>query len=456
MLRAVGYARISKDDTLEGRGVARQTEDIEVLCQREGWELLEVLTDNDVSASRYSRKKRPGYAELLARIETGAVDRAVVYDVDRLLRQPRELEDLIDLCEKRNGAFGLHNVNGELDLVTSSGRFVARMLVAKAAMESDDLSRRHKRANDQKAAEGRPHGARAFGYEADGVTVNEAEAEQLRRAAVDVLAGTSLNAIARRWNELGITTPQRARPWSGTVVKAVLTNPRQAGLRVHRGEVVGPGIWEPILDRETHERLVAHLNRKRPRTPSRRTPFTSLIRDAATGVPLDRDVVRGRPTYRGHKRPGREATGVSIAAEPLESLILEAVFTVIEDAALSEAAGDVLAAMNTPAGIGAIEDDLRLLAEDFGNGTITRAEWLAARQPLERRLDEARAALELEQREQSRPTVDVNLRDRWSELDVDTQREILASLIEAVLIHPAEKKGGPGIETGRVDIRWRA
>jgi hypothetical protein len=73
----------------------------------------------------------------------------------------RQLEDLIDLCETRNGAFQLHNVNGEMDLVTSSGRFVARMLVAKAAMESDDLSRRLRRSFDQKAAEGRPHGARA-------------------------------------------------------------------------------------------------------------------------------------------------------------------------------------------------------------------------------------------------------------------------------------------------------
>jgi DNA invertase Pin-like site-specific DNA recombinase len=238
-MRAVGYARISKDDTLEGRGAARQTEDIAAVCDREGWQLTEVLTDNDVSASRYSRKPRPGFSRLVDLIDNGAVDRAVVYDVDRLLRQPRQLEDLIDLCEKRNGAFQLHNVNGEMDLVTSSGRFVARMLVAKAAMESDDLSRSLRRSFDQKAAEGRPHGARAFGYEPDGMTIRDSEAALFRQAAADILAGASLNEIAKRWNDLGVRTPQRHRQWDGSVVKVTLTGPRHAGLRVHRGEVIG-------------------------------------------------------------------------------------------------------------------------------------------------------------------------------------------------------------------------
>lgn len=454
-MRAVGYARISKDDTLEGRGVARQTEDIAAVCERNDWELLEVITDNDISASRYSKKPRPGYARLLELIRTGTVDRAVVYDIDRLLRQPRELEDLIDLCETRNGGFQLHTVNGEIDLATGSGRFVATVLVGKARMESDDLSRRLRRASDQRAAEGRPHGARAFGYEPDGMTIREAEATLLRAAAADVLDGVSLNAIARRWNDLGVLTPQRGKQWSGTVVKAVLTNPRHAGLRIHRGEVIGPAAWPAIIDRPTHDRLVAHLTAERPRTPARRTPFTSLIRDAATGLPLDRDVVRGRPTYRGHKRPGREASNVSIAAEPLEALILEMLFAAVEDERLGEAMGHQAAAEAAPE-LAPIEDDLRALADDFGNGRISHAEWSAARVPLEARLRAAQGAVEAEQRSRPLASVDVDLRERWPALEVDQQRAILAAVFESVLIHPAQRKGGPGIERERVEPRWRA
>ena len=43
-LKAVGYARISKDDTLEGRGVGRQTDDIAAVCKRHRWELTETIT----------------------------------------------------------------------------------------------------------------------------------------------------------------------------------------------------------------------------------------------------------------------------------------------------------------------------------------------------------------------------------------------------------------------------
>jgi site-specific DNA recombinase len=487
VLKAVGYARISKDDTLEGRGVARQTEDIVAVCERHGWDLVEVLTDNDISASRYSKKARPGYERLVEMIRAGAVDRAVVYDVDRLLRQPRQLEDLIDLCEERNGAFQLHNVNGELDLVTSSGRFIARVLVGKAAMESDDLSRRLRRAFDQKAAEGQPHGARGFGYDPDGMTVREAEADLIRRAAVDVLDGASLNEIARRWNVAGTRTPQSGRLWSGTVVKLVLTNPRQAGLRVHRrgtpDEATYPAAWPAIIDRATHDRLVAHFKMSRHRTPPRRTAFTGLIRSAETGLPLDRDVVRGRPTYRAHNRPDRAAGNVTISAEPLERLIVEMLCEAVESGDLAPRVADQRHRQQAAPDLAAIEVDLRGLAEDFGEGRITRAEWMVARGPLENRLKAAQAAVEAAETNSVVQGLSFDLRARWPELDVDRQRAILAAVFEAVLVHPGVgghetfeggqcercatrpgRRGGPApmvegigrIDLDRVDVRWKA
>ena len=460
MPTAVGYARISKDDTLEGRGVGRQSEDITAVCERHGWELLEVLTDNDVSASRYSKKPRPGYSRLLEMIGSGAVDRAVIYDVDRLLRQPRHLEDLIDLCESRNGAFELHNVNGELDLRTGSGRFVARVLVGKAAMESDDMSRRLKRSFEQKAAEGKPHGPRAFGYEPDGIAIREAEASLIHQAATDVLDGASLTAIARRWDEVGISPPQRAETWSPESVKAVLTGRRQAGLRVHRGEVVGPGAWPPIIDRATHDRLVAHLNRPRPRRPSRRTAFTGLI-VGPNGVPLDRDSVKGRPTYRGHDRPGRRADQVSIAAEPLEKLIVEMMFAAIDAGRLGSVASEQRERRTAAPDLATIEDDLRAIAEDFGDGRISRAEWMAARQPLETRLQVAQAAVDAS----ATPAVQmtVNLRDSWEGLDVDEKREALNVVFRRVVVRPANRRGPQPMvdDIGRIDVdrvepEWRA
>src|SRR6266536_460308 len=44
------------------------------------------------------------------------------------------------------------------------------------------------------------------------------------------------------------------KPFHTTTLRRVLTNPRMAGLRVHRGEVIGEASWEPVISRGDFER----------------------------------------------------------------------------------------------------------------------------------------------------------------------------------------------------------
>ena len=48
-------------------------------------------------------------------------------------------------------------------------------------------------------------------------------------------------------------------PWRPKGLGEVIVKPRFARLRVRHGEVVGDAAWKPILDRATHEKLVAML-----------------------------------------------------------------------------------------------------------------------------------------------------------------------------------------------------
>ena len=64
----------------------------------------------------------------------------------------------------------------------------------------------------------------------------------MRQAAVDVLAGKSIQAVARGWNAVGLTGTL-GKPWSAQNVRRMLVRPRYAGLRVHQGAVIGPGTW---------------------------------------------------------------------------------------------------------------------------------------------------------------------------------------------------------------------
>src|SRR3954463_2448061 len=96
VVRAGIYARISSDRERDGLGVARQIEDCERLAERKGWRGVEQYVGDDVSA--WSGRKRPQYLRSLDDLEAGAIDGLLVYDLDRLHRQPSELEWFIDLC----------------------------------------------------------------------------------------------------------------------------------------------------------------------------------------------------------------------------------------------------------------------------------------------------------------------------------------------------------------------
>ena len=113
--RAVMYLRISLDHTGEGLAVARQRDECARIIGQRGWKHVGEYVDNSVSASD-ARKNRPGYDALVKAYEAGEFDALVCYDLDRLTRQPCQLEDWIDAAEGRGLA--LVTANGEADLTT--------------------------------------------------------------------------------------------------------------------------------------------------------------------------------------------------------------------------------------------------------------------------------------------------------------------------------------------------
>ena len=78
-----------------------------------------------------------------------------------------------------------------------------------ARYEIDLKADRTRRAQEQAAKDGRRVGGRRpFGYESDGVTIRESEAEAIRDGARAVLAGEPIAEVAREWNRRKLTTGQ--------------------------------------------------------------------------------------------------------------------------------------------------------------------------------------------------------------------------------------------------------
>jgi site-specific DNA recombinase len=343
------YARIS-DDRRDGVGVDNQVRTCREWCATEGWAPATEYIDNDVSASVYAKKPRKAFQALLRAVEAGEVERIVCFATDRLYRQPRELEVLIPLAERVEVR---SKVGGLIDLSTAGGRLSARIQGALAANESDLRSERIRLAQTRARSNGDPHGgARPFGWLAlDGSTGRSwdtrrhdpKEAAVIRQAAVDVLSGARIGDVARHWNAAGV--PQASGivgRWHPSTVRGVLTNPRSAGLVSYRGDVLGPGDWPPILDRQTWERTCAELTLRRARfAVVRRQQYllSGVLVCGICGATLSHGVTRRSIIYRCYKGPGIPGCGrIQIAAEPLERDVTEALFEYVDGVRLAELA----------------------------------------------------------------------------------------------------------------------
>lgn len=285
-VRCALYARISFDKSGAEVGVSTQLADCRALAAQLGWSVIRDFIENDVSAFRKRRVVvdgqpryrvvRPQFTELLEATRSGSITHIVVYDLDRMARDPRDLEDLIELVEHHGVT--VRSVTGSLNLSTDSDVTMARVLVAMANKSSRDTARRVGRAAQRNAEAGRWRGRRCTGYEPDGSVVS-VEAEAIREAVQAIIAGASLHEVARRWDLAGLARVQggswREQP---TKVRDVLTSHRIAGIPVHRGQPLFEvaSSWDAIVTREQLEQVRDILLAPERRTNSHRAARRSL------------------------------------------------------------------------------------------------------------------------------------------------------------------------------------
>ncbi|MBV6698497.1 recombinase family protein [Kitasatospora aureofaciens] len=157
------------------------------------------------------------------------LDGLIVYDIDRLTRDPRHLEDAIDVVQRYG--VPIIDITGSLDLLTDNGRAMARVITAMNNKSSADTARRVKRKHTAMQRQGIPGGGpRPFGWQEDRRTLEPDEARLLRDAANRMLAGGVWYQIVTGWTGDGIVTAS-GKPWTVQALKKVLSNPRICGYR---------------------------------------------------------------------------------------------------------------------------------------------------------------------------------------------------------------------------------
>lgn len=461
MTRTAIYVRLSRDREGSGLGVARQREDCEAQAQRMGWTVSRVLTDNDLSAS--SGKPRPGYAALLDGLRDGTYDAVIAWHPDRLHRAPIELEEFIGVVEERGAKVSTVKA-GDFDLSTSTGRQTARIIGAIARGEVERQSERIKRKQDQLAAQGLPKGgSRAYGYGSNGMDLIPEEADVIRDAARRVLAGNSLTSVCRDLNSRGLTTTRGAQ-WVAQNLSRMLRSPRYAGLRQHKGEVVGAAAWPSVYDVQTYERLNALFDdpSRNSRTNPRRNVLLGILACSFCGESLGSGTRDGDSYYAcftGYRvGDERDRCGkVRIKASAVDQWVCELAHAVLRSPLLAEMmAGEPdVDTSGATEELETIRAKRQETAQAYAEGTLSLALMAQLEAQLAAREDAARKTLA--QRRQSAvlaPLADPDtLADRWEGLDVSAKSAVLKLLFPAISV----RKSKPGVRfhPSRLRVAWR-
>lgn len=387
-------------------------------------------------------------------MEQGGAEVVVAWHIDRLTRRLTELEELIELAQRTG--LRIATVTGDVDLSTDAGRLVGRILASVARGEVERKGARQKRAQQQAAEQGRPAGGRRpFGYASDGVTVNDPEARHVRQAYADVMHGASLKSIARRWNEAKALTTA-GNEWSHSTVRNMLKNPRYAGLRTYRGEVVGPATWPALVDSDTFEAVRAILS-----VPERRTTLTTarkyLLPSLALCWKCGSDVATGHTRHNKRVYVCRARKCISRKAEPVDAFVQAVVIERLSrpDAAdvLSPSDSDELRTLTAKAA--GIRERLDDLATGLEEGLLTLAAVRKSSERLRGELGRAEAAIASAARADSLgPLVAAHdVGAAWDALDIAQRRQVVDALMTVTLLKPESGRRDFDPESVRID--WK-
>ncbi|UIW13466.1 serine integrase [Arthrobacter phage Amyev] len=483
--RAILYLRLSVSDDAS-TSIARQERDLRELAQREGWEIVAVLTDDGISG----RKVRANALEALRMIRADEADVLAVWKLDRWTRQGLSaVGDLVDTLDARKDAALFVALKDGLRSDQPAWRMIAVVLAETARTEAENTALRAKSSVRTLRHSGRFSGGMVpYGYRTapapDGpgrvLEVDPTEAKIVRDVAARILDGESLTKITTWLNQNQIPAAKSAYrkakrdglPTEGTdkgtwylsTIKVVWTADHLLGRVVVNGAPIQDEhglpkrVWEPILDLATLTRLRARLDPPRGTGPVSRTRAARLLSGVLYCAYCDMKLyVRtsgNRPIYgcpstaKGTVCP-TPRVGARLVEDYVAGQFLTIVghhpeieeYDVVSDPGTIEALAEVeVAIRETSAAMADDDADLPALLER-----------LAALK--ERRVDlKARpAAIEKKIRKTGR-----TLREAWEATeDVEKRRALLLEGIDHVRVSSRTRRGNV-FEPDRLAIMWRS
>lgn len=470
---AVGYDRLSRfrsDESAHEITCAndrQHNDNTAAALARDLGPIRQRFTDKGISASRFSTRERADWLALLDEVRSGRVTHVMIWVLDRIIRTDEDRVALLAACREGGAVIVQSGTGTVVDPNDPDSVFLATVLGAVAELEVAKMSMRHRRAKDEHAKSGVPSGGRRrFGYLDGNMHAHPVEAPIVREIAARILSGATLGSIARWLNDEGIPTASGlVGQWRIITIRAMMLKPSLAGLRVHRGEIVGRAAWDAILDETTFDAVVHILTRPERKAPghstARRYLLSGFAECSTCGAPL-----RGRPNHRGAEGYAYTCTTgrhTYRAGEPVDEVVealvverlsrLDASGALVDDGAADEARA--LAEDRR-----AVAGRLDALADDYADGVLSSEAYARAVARIEARLvDLDRAVGEASTRARQPLAVLDGMTGSaalaaWEGADLARRRALVELLFERVALVGASV-GGREFRPEHVVVEWR-
>lgn len=242
MIRKVAiYCRVSTMEQVnEGYSIEEQEKRLKSFCDINGWDKFEVFVDAGVSGGTL---KRPALQDMRDRIQE--FDLILVYKLDRLTRNVRDLLGLLDTFEEHNVAF--RSATEVYDTSSAMGRLFVTLVGAMAEWERSTIAERTSMGKKSAFSKGVNVTKVPFYYDkVDGQLVPNEHAEALRYMVKRIKEGAGTNSIADELNASDFKHPN-GKNWYPIQVRRALNSPQARGHSVYNKEML----------KDTHEALIS-------------------------------------------------------------------------------------------------------------------------------------------------------------------------------------------------------
>jgi site-specific DNA recombinase len=277
------YIRWSTEDQSQGHTLAIQRDSCRYYCLSQGWEVADahIYIDDGCSGATLNR---PALARLRQAVAHGEIHTVVVYKLDRL---SRNVKDILNLAlGEWDGRCAVRSTLEPVDTTTDAGRLFFTMLGSFADFERATIKTRTWSGRLKNAEQGKnPGHPYPYGYqrgEAGTFAIHPDEAAIVRDLFQAYVQGHSCHAIAMDLNRRAIPS-RHGRGWSDAVIARLLRNPIYTGRLAYNGTVSVDGAAPALIDQATWEH-VQRLRQTRPRVGRPGSPRTQSGAFLLTGL----------------------------------------------------------------------------------------------------------------------------------------------------------------------------